>query len=436
MANEEALKSLMFTLSYMLMKRRRDINSAETQRRREVQRRVRHRQYFLQRQRRMLMMLIAQGTRPVTVARTRAWSNTPSTDWWERVVLTEFQPSDWLERFRMSKETFFHICNKLKPWLARQDTCLRPALPLEKRVALVLWRLASNVEYRTIGELFGVGRSTVCKCVREVCHAIGATLRPLYLREPSEQELEDAARLFSTRWGFPHCVGAVSSLHVPIIAPSADADSYWNSRGWHSVITQGTVNGLGQFWDVCAGFPGGSEPASILQNSSLWTLGCEGRLLPQSLPRNFMGKQLGSVILGDAGYPLQTWLLKAYDKSHNLTAGQRAFNRRLERARAIVDEAFLRLRARWQCLLKRNDCHVDGVPAMIVACCVLHNMCEVHGDELAEEWLEAARREESPMPTHMVPVLDDDPAGEEVRELFCQYFLQQEHQQNQQEQQD
>lgn len=57
MANEEALKSLMFTLSYMLMKRRRDINSAETQRRREVQRRVRHRQYFLQRQRRMLMVM-------------------------------------------------------------------------------------------------------------------------------------------------------------------------------------------------------------------------------------------------------------------------------------------------------------------------------------------------------------------------------------------
>lgn len=58
MANEETLKSLMFTLSYMLMKRRRDINSAETQRRREVQRRVRHRQYFLQRQRRMLMVIL------------------------------------------------------------------------------------------------------------------------------------------------------------------------------------------------------------------------------------------------------------------------------------------------------------------------------------------------------------------------------------------
>lgn len=62
MASEEALKSVLVTLSYMLMKRRRDINNAETQRRREVRRRVRHRQYFLQRQRRMLMVI---GIKPL-----------------------------------------------------------------------------------------------------------------------------------------------------------------------------------------------------------------------------------------------------------------------------------------------------------------------------------------------------------------------------------
>ncbi len=98
--------------------------------------------------------------------------------------MREFQASDWLQKFRMTKETFFLLCGKLKPRLSRQDTRLRPALPLEKRVAVALWRLASNVEYRTISALFGVGRSTVCKCVRDVCHAIVLLLRPLYLRSP------------------------------------------------------------------------------------------------------------------------------------------------------------------------------------------------------------------------------------------------------------
>ncbi|XP_076837450.1 uncharacterized protein LOC143482801 [Brachyhypopomus gauderio] len=434
MGNVEKLRSLMFTLTYMLMKRRRDLNDADVQRRHEVRRRSRHRQYFLQRQRRMLMMLIAQSTRSVSVARTRAWTNTESTDWWERVVMTEFQPSDWLERFRMSRETFFLLCGKLKPRLARQDTCLRPALPLEKRVAVALWRLASNVEYRTISALFGVGRSTVCKCVREVCHAIAVMLRPLYLRTPSEQELEDAARLFGTRWGFPHCVGALGSLHVPIIAPTSNADNYWNSRGWLSVITQGAVNGLGQFWDVCTGFPGSTEHSAILQNSTLWATGCEGGLSPQNPPQSFMGKPLSYLMLGDAGYPLQTWLLKGYPESDGLSCGQRVFNHRLERARSVVDDAFLRLKARWQCLLKRNDCHMDVVPTMILACCVLHNVCEVHGDTFMEEWVDAVKQEENPQPADEVPASADDPAGETVRAMFCEYFLQQENQRTLQEQ--
>ena len=29
-----------------------------------------------------------------------------------------------------------------------------------------------------------------------------------------------------------------------------------------------------------------------------------------------------------------------------------------------------------------------SVPHVIAACCVLHNICEVHGDSFNEEWLE------------------------------------------------
>ena len=34
------------------------------------------------------------------------------------------------------------------------------------------------------------------------------------------------------------------------------------------------------------------------------------------------------------------------------------------------------------------DIHIDNVPYIITACCVLHNMCEVHGDTFNEEWLQ------------------------------------------------
>lgn len=152
--------------------------------------------------------------------------------------MTEFQPPDWLDKFRMSRETFFYLCDKLRPRLTRQDTTFRLALPVEKRVAVALWRLASNVEYRTISALFGVGKSTVCRCVRDMCHAIVALLSSVYLRTPSEQELHDSAQRCLSSWGFPHCVAAITTLHTAIITPSNNASDYANPAGWLSVVSQ------------------------------------------------------------------------------------------------------------------------------------------------------------------------------------------------------
>ena len=41
-----------------------------------------------------------------------------------------------------------------------------------------------------------------------------------------------------------------------------------------------------------------------------------------------------------------------------------------------------------RCLLKRLDVDVVDVPELVAACCVLHNICEVHGDGFDEEWIE------------------------------------------------
>ncbi|XP_068608239.1 uncharacterized protein [Brachionichthys hirsutus] len=346
--------------------------------------------------------------------------------------MTEFQPSDWLDRFRMSQETFLYLCEKLRPRLARQDTSFRLALPVEKRVAVALWRLASNVEYRTISSLFGVGKSTVCRCVRDMCHAIVSLLSATYLRSPSEQELDESARLFRSHWGFPHCVAAMTTLHTAIITPSDNASDYVNPAGWLSVLSQVAVSGQGLFWDVCASFPGGTDPADILQNSSLWASAAEGGLSPVP-PPVFLGEPRRYVLLGAACYPLRTWLMTAYPEEKGrrpgdaaLTEQQRLFNRRLSGALRAPDETLLRLRARWQCLSKRNDCGLDVVPTMILACCILHNMCESHGDAFKEAWQAEVAEAESPQPKNkeLLSSSLDQRGAEEVRLLFSDYFEQ------------
>lgn len=57
------------------------------------------------------------------------------------------------------------------------------------------------------------------------------------------------------------------------------------------MLFQVAVSARGHFWDVCASFPGGTDPVDILQNSSLWATAAEGGLSPASVPF-FMGKSL------------------------------------------------------------------------------------------------------------------------------------------------
>ena len=38
--------------------------------------------------------------------------------------------------------------------------------------------------------------------------------------------------------------------------------------------------------------------------------------------------------------------------------------------------------------MKQNDMHIENVPNVVGACCVLHNICEIHNDTFNEEWLQ------------------------------------------------
>ena len=60
----------------------------------------------------------------------------------------------------------------------------RKAVPLQQRVAVTLWKLATNVEYRTLAQLMGIGRSTACEIVNSVCEAITCHLLSRYISIP------------------------------------------------------------------------------------------------------------------------------------------------------------------------------------------------------------------------------------------------------------
>ena len=103
---------------------------------------------------------------------------------------------------------------------------------------------------------------------------------------------------------------------------------------------------------------------------------------------NILGTDIFPYIVGESAYPLCTWLIKPFPHSGTMRSNQRSFNYQVSRARIVTENAFGHLKAWWKRLSKQNDMEVTRVPQVILACCILHNVCEVHGDTFVSTWLD------------------------------------------------
>ena len=118
-------------------------------------------------------------------------------------MLEMFDTRDWVENFRMKRETFNYLCDKLRPSSTWQDTQFRTAVSVEQKVAITLWCLATQCEYCTMAHLFGVARSTVCEVVQDTCRAIVHILLKTYIRFPTGDALKRVIDGFEDKWGYP-----------------------------------------------------------------------------------------------------------------------------------------------------------------------------------------------------------------------------------------
>ena len=123
------------------------------------------------------------------------WMFSRSSQWWED-VLGSFEQHDWMENFRMSRDTFQYLCDQLRPLIQKQKTHMRESVSTEHRLAITLWVLATPGEYRSVAHLFGLARCTVCQVLNETCRAIAQKLLSVYVRFPPGDSLKEVVRGF------------------------------------------------------------------------------------------------------------------------------------------------------------------------------------------------------------------------------------------------
>ena len=82
-------------------------------------------------------------------------------------------------------------------------------------------------------------------------------------------------------------------------------------------------------------------------------------------------------LIEDFAYPIRTYLQKNWRTREDLN--KKNYDSYMNLGRVVIKNAFGTLKNRWR-VLKNFNMRVDRAARVIVACCSLHNYCEMQGD--------------------------------------------------------
>lgn len=287
----------------------------------------------------------------------------------------------WRQHFRFSRETFEFIVQLVRASMEKRNTRFRAAIPIEKRIAVALWWLASGNSFRTAASTFGIGKSTAIQITHEFDDSLCELYGDWIVFPESEQDTAQAIKSFSeeTTIPVPQILAAVDGCHIPIKAPCRNKESYFNRKHFYSMNLQDIVGGDGCLLDVAVGFPGSIHDARVLRMSGFFGQVQRNEILQRPI-RNIGRVQVGPIIVGDSAYPGLPWLIKPYQNIPNLEQSKVRFNTILSKATVVADQAFGILKGRWRCLRKELEIHTENVPRTVVACRILYNICIKRGE--------------------------------------------------------
>ena len=117
-----------------------------------------------------LLLLISSQRNNVTPVSRCCCRLTRNIGWWEN-TWNNYSEARFKKTFRVSHSTFRYIFNCIGPFLARETVTEDPISP-ELRLALCLYRLGRRDYFYIVAEMAGLGVSTVCSIVNEVCQVL------------------------------------------------------------------------------------------------------------------------------------------------------------------------------------------------------------------------------------------------------------------------
>lgn len=298
-------------------------------------------------------------------------------------IVTHFTVDEFKTFFRMSrvsmqylKDKICEICNEqnVSGITDRLSSGGSVQKPLNERLLILMWYMASLDKYSSIADRFGISESTACCAVRNLLHFMNEYLLEELVVWPTAEEKREIQDMYNELKRFPGIVGFIDGTHIQIKKPYVRGIDYYNRKDYYSIILQAVVREDMRFIDVYAGWPGKVHDARVFRNSPLYAHG-------QDLCR-------AGHLLGDSAYPNLPWLLTPFRDTGNLSDIQKKYNTTHASIRNTVERGFGLLKGRFTRLQYVNQTHTVTTVRTILCACILHNICILNDEGVYDTFYE------------------------------------------------
>jgi hypothetical protein len=193
---------------------------------------------------------------------------------------------------------------------------------------MIFHKLAHAGTNRNVGNMFGVGKTTVLKYLMLICNALANKdkLYPQFIVIPTGRRLKDIIRGFHRITKLPQICGAIDGSHVKLYRKPptkyTPAD-YWCRHATHMRSSK---------------FFRKLMRRQILQEPSI----------------NIEGETIRPYIIGDSAHPLLQQIQKAFNAKLSGQEDQDAFDKYIRQGRVKIENTFGILKNRWGILKNLN----------------------------------------------------------------------------------
>ncbi|KAH8498432.1 hypothetical protein H0E87_017364 [Populus deltoides] len=256
--------------------------------------------------------------------------------------------SQWRSMYGLSYPVFTTVVDKLKPHIAASNL----SLPTDYAVGMVLSRLAHGFSAKTLASRYSLEPYLVSKITNMVTRLLATKLYPEFIKIPvSRRRLIETTQAFEELTSLPNMCGAIDGSPIK--------------------VNRGDIGG-------------GSDDASHLRGSVLYNRLVSGDVVWDKVI-NVRGHHVRPYIVGDWCYPLLSFLMTPFSPNGSGSPAQNLFDGMLMKGRSVVVDAIALLKGRWK-ILQDLKVGLDHAPQTIVACCVLHNLCQIAREPEPETW--------------------------------------------------